>query len=153
MTSRDVVQIAFCRILSKSNSRMTPSQQLARVRRSLQHWLESHPQEDVNATEENEQGTDDLRESIFVCDGFYRGRRFRTAAIAAVWFAEEDELKIHSAAGQCLASLDAAGIAELAGPEVADVLPMIRSAATPPTAAPSTETPQTEEAQPLRRAA
>lgn len=101
---------------------MTPSQQLARARTCVQICF-ADQQTQENQTSE---GQDiEFRESIFICEGFYRGRRFRTPTVTAVWFAEEDELKIHSVTGVLLACLNAEDMAELVSrQETADVLPM-----------------------------
>lgn len=77
---------------------MTPSQQLSRVRNSIRAYCQQHFPEK----------TFELRHSVFIHEGFYRGRRFRCDQLSAVWFAEEDQLKIHSLDGACVASWDAA---------------------------------------------
>ncbi len=80
---------------------MTPSQQLTRARNCVHVYCQSHfPEAKI-----------ELRDSIFICDGFYRGRRFRSDQVTAVWFAEEDQLKIHMPDGECVASWDAAEMA------------------------------------------
>lgn len=102
---------------------MTPSQQLARARNCVKLCFQEQAGSQEGVTPE-------FRESIFVCEGFYRGRRFRNERISAVWFAEEDELKVHAADGNCVASLNAAQMAEMvaaqgeASVETTDVLPM-----------------------------
>ena len=42
---------------------------------------------------------DTLEETILIRDGFYCGRRFRVDGHQAVWFCEENELKIYDADG------------------------------------------------------
>lgn len=76
---------------------MTNSQRLATVRRCLTRWLRQHG------------GNGDtlpigvpFRESILIRDGFYCGRRFHAPGHEAVWFLEEDQLKIASDDGQTL---------------------------------------------------
>lgn len=115
---------------------MTPSQQLARARNCVKICFQE--QADVQGDTPPE-----FRESIFVCDGFYRGRRFRAENVSAVWFAEEDELKVHSSDGKCVACLNAAQMRELVAAEAdtVDVLPMHVGGKTP------------VESQPARRAA
>lgn len=112
---------------------MTPSQQLARARNCVKMCFR----------EQTGEATPEFRESIFICDEFYRGRRFRAESVSAVWFAEEDELKVHAADGNCVASLNAAEMAEMVAvqAETADVLPMRVGEETP------------AESQPARRAA
>ena len=79
---------------------MTNSQRLAEVRRCIDRWLE-------------EQGCDsdvEIRESMLIRNGFYVGRRFKLTDYQAVWFIEEDEVKIHDATGLVLVRLDSAAI-------------------------------------------
>ncbi len=77
---------------------MTPSQKLTRARNCVHAYChEQFPEETI-----------ELQDSIFISDGFYRGRRFRCDQASAVWFAEEDQLKIHTPEGACVASWDAA---------------------------------------------
>ena len=118
---------------------MTPSQQLARARNCVKLCFQEHVGD----------ATPEFHESIFICDEFYRGRRFRSEILSAVWFAEEDELKVHSADGDCLVSLNATEMAEMvaAAAETADVLPMRVGEDVPAESQPAIET------QPIRRAA
>lgn len=46
-----------------------------------------------------------MSESILIRDGFFCGRRFRGSTHRAVWFTEEDELKVHRADGTWVATL------------------------------------------------
>lgn len=81
---------------------MTPSQKLTRARNCVHAYChEQFPEETI-----------ELHDSIFISDGFYRGRRFRCEQATAVWFAEEDQLKIHMPDGACVASWNAAEMAE-----------------------------------------
>lgn len=81
---------------------MTPSQKLTRARNCVHAYChEQFPEETI-----------ELRDSIFISDEFYRGRRFRCDQLSAVWFAEEDQLKIHTPDGACVASWNAAEMAE-----------------------------------------
>jgi hypothetical protein len=91
---------------------MTNSQRLAKVRESLINWLEN--QEPSHAIEAPTVGHDSPpdssapaieRESILVRDEFFCGRRFYTADHHAVWFIEEDQLKIYHNSGELLCSL------------------------------------------------
>lgn len=73
---------------------MTNSQQLAVVRGMLRDWYSARcgaPLEDVS-------------EAILIHDGFYCGRKFGFKDHRAVWFFEEQELKIYSADGTFLES-------------------------------------------------
>lgn len=72
---------------------MTALARLNAVREKLTSWLTS-------------QGcalTENFQESLLIKDGFYCGRRFRVSGFSAVWFAEEDELKIFDPQGTLLA--------------------------------------------------
>ena len=44
-----------------------------------------------------EQG--EIRETILIRDGYYCGRRFETDAASAVWFVEENQVKVYRADG------------------------------------------------------
>jgi hypothetical protein len=78
--------------------RMTNSQRLATVRDCLVMWIAQQTG-----------STDTIAsESILIRDDFYCGRRFRTANYTAVWFTEQDELKIYRVDGglQCVLVAD-----------------------------------------------
>ena len=45
---------------------------------------------------------DPIEEAILIRDGFYWGRRFRCGPLEAVWFVEEDQLKIYNQQGVLL---------------------------------------------------
>lgn len=45
-------------------------------------------------------GADAIRESILIRDGLYCGRRFETSAGYAIWFVEENQVKIFESAGR-----------------------------------------------------
>ena len=42
---------------------------------------------------------DPIQEAILIRDGFYCGRRFQCGELQAVWFVEEDQLKIYNQEG------------------------------------------------------
>ncbi len=93
---------------------MTPSQKLSRARNCvLAFCREQFPGETI-----------ELRDSVFICNEFYRGRRFRSEQISAVWFTEEDQVKIHAPDGTCLATWDADELAERVQGCQAETLPM-----------------------------
>ena len=75
---------------------MTNSQRLMTVRQCLERWLETHRDADATAD-----GSDAVpfRESILIREGFYCGRRFEAEGWSAVWFLEEDQLKISDISG------------------------------------------------------
>ena len=76
--------------------RMTNSQRLATVRKRFLHWLQ-------NADEGSEHAEADdaliCRESVLFRDEFFCGRKFIGEHFHAVWFIEEDVLKIYRAEG------------------------------------------------------
>jgi hypothetical protein len=77
---------------------MTNSQRLANVRACLVHWLAE--QGETNADDAAGLQSPIQRESILIRDEFFVGRRFHTAHHTAVWFIEQDELKVYKADGQ-----------------------------------------------------
>ncbi len=75
---------------------MTNSQRLATVRKSFLRWIgEDHGSSDKDPDTSSEI----LSESILVRNDFYCGRRFRAEFHEAVWFIEEDTLKIFQTGG------------------------------------------------------
>lgn len=104
---------------------MTNSQRLANVRDCFVTWITNQ----TGATEAIES------ESILIRDEFYCGRRFRSASHHAIWFTEEDELKIFQIDGglQCVLTggqIDAvvdreAETVDTSESDSVDVLPMV----------------------------
>ena len=41
----------------------------------------------------------DWRESLLVQDGYYCGRRFECGGLKAIWFVEEDQIKVYTQDG------------------------------------------------------
>lgn len=79
---------------------MTSSQRLSIVRQLVESWcLDREPQASL----------EEMSESILIRDGFYCGRRFHVGGFSAIWFAEEDEIKLFDSEGQLI---DALTIAE-----------------------------------------
>lgn len=74
---------------------MTTSQRLSAVRRLLELWCRDRQ---PDAAEE-------MSESILIRDGYYCGRRFKWGTLSAVWFAEEDQIKLFDDDGQLIESL------------------------------------------------
>lgn len=89
---------------------MTNSQRLALVRRCLTRWLADRT---TRSTGENR-----FRESILIRDGFYCGRRFDAGSHEAIWFFEEDEIKIFDELGDLLDRLQGDQIDAVADVEV-----------------------------------
>ena len=96
---------------------MTNSQRLSTVRDQLIRWMtdQSLPQVEDDASLAD--GSPILSESILIRDGFYCGRRFELGSHRAVWFLEEDVLKIYSRQGelQCVLTGDELGRCDDAG--------------------------------------
>lgn len=83
---------------------MTNSQRLAAVRRCLDRWLEKQQ------SDEQSDGDTEISDAMLIRGGFYVGRKFQLGSYRAVWFMEEDEIKIHDAAGAVVTKLDSAAI-------------------------------------------
>ena len=70
---------------------MTNSERLDNVRKCLYQWIITQDAPEVDGSSPEIQS-----ESMLIRDEFFCGRCFRTEAYRAVWFLEEDELKIYS---------------------------------------------------------
>lgn len=77
---------------------MMNSQRLSAVRDCLREWLNKSYPDTVDAA-------DPRGEATLIRDGFFCGRRFRFPLHQAVWFVEEDEVKIRDLQGNVLATL------------------------------------------------
>ena len=79
---------------------MTNSQRLETVRNRFKDWIAQ--------TNHSDSSEPILREAILIRDEFYVGRRFYTESYRAIWFIEQDELKIFGPDGQlaCVLSQD-----------------------------------------------
>lgn len=75
---------------------MTNLQRLNLVRQKLADWVQA-----AGSCEASE-----VRETYLVCDGFYCGRRFQVGPFTAVWFAEENQLKIYAEQDGLVAALE-----------------------------------------------
>jgi hypothetical protein len=51
----------------------------------------------------------EMRENILIRDEMYCGRRFRSGDYQAIWFIEEDEIKIYAQGGAVLRVMSASG--------------------------------------------
>ena len=56
-----------------------------------------------------------LSEHILIRDDLYCGRRFRCADLQAVWFIEEDQIKVYGRDGTVVRVLHASHVSEAAG--------------------------------------
>ncbi|TWU35681.1 hypothetical protein Q31b_51160 [Novipirellula aureliae] len=75
---------------------MTNSQRLAVVRNHLSRWIAG-----VSGRSLQENGDSGIvSESMLIRDGFFCGRCFQANGFRAVWFMEEDELKIYADDGK-----------------------------------------------------
>ncbi len=108
---------------------MTNSQRLAKVRQRLIGWLATNGEADTRADGPSDQDTaaaDPIeRESILIRDEFFCGRRFYTASHQAVWFIEEDELKIYQNDGELVCTLQGSQIDDLSTADQPDSGPDI----------------------------
>jgi len=99
---------------------MTNSQRLASVRSALRKWISDRQDDDSDVNEP-------ASEAMLIRDGFFCGRRFRFKNFHAVWFLEEDELKIRDHAGTVLAILTGAEIDQLSHAWQADTTPEVHT--------------------------
>ena len=118
---------------------MTNSQRLASVRKRLEQWLRKQAVSNADDMR-SETAPRIYSESILIREGFYCGRQFNAGAYRAVWFMEEDELKISDRNGKWVCSLrgdelipeeSPADIAEEMAEENRDVIPMPMPTKTP----------------------
>lgn len=106
----------FTRVCHQSGSEnlgtgMTNSQRLATVRNRLIRWIA----ETANSSSTGSGvGEKIVRETMLIRDEFYVGRRFYADSHSAVWFIEEDELKIFGPENQLLCVLSSDQIDESA---------------------------------------
>tara|TARA_R110002049_G_scaffold2750_2_gene21556 strand:- start:374141 stop:374608 length:468 start_codon:yes stop_codon:yes gene_type:complete len=149
--SCEEIEALHQRIVPQSEQiyRMTNSQRLAAVRMRLEQWL--HEQSGA----QDESSPKILGESILIRDGFYCGRQFDAGDYRAVWFMEEDELKIASSDGKWLCSLSGeALVPQLAQPQTDEPPAVISmSPAKPEPAADVSQTDRESGDQEIRRAA
>ncbi len=93
---------------------MTNSQRLSTVRDQLIRWITSQNGAAVYEGSGSAEGSPILSESILIRDGFYCGRRFDLGSHRAVWFLEEDVLKIYSSQGELKCVLTGEQLGEIA---------------------------------------
>lgn len=86
---------------------MTNSQRLSAVRDALRGWLLTH-------LPENPRAADPVGEAMLIQDGCFCGRRFRFPEHAAVWFLEEDEVKLRDLQGNLMVCLHGSQVDEWA---------------------------------------
>ena len=86
---------------------MTNSQRLTQVRKLFLNWMvDSQGSESKEASDQPEI----RRESVLIRDEFYCGRRFHADLYDAIWFIEEDVLKIYRSDGSLVKALRRAEI-------------------------------------------
>lgn len=86
---------------------MTNSQRLSAVRTALRKWItDRHPAQDDSGKP--------VSEAMLIRGGYFCGRRFRFQLYHAIWFLEEDEVKILSPEGEVVGRLEAQEINSLA---------------------------------------
>lgn len=89
---------------------MTNSQRLAMVRDCLIGWLR-----DQGTYKENDEFI--LRETILIRNDFFCGRQFYLRNHHAIWFIEEDQLKIYGTDREVAATFDSQQISAAAAAE------------------------------------
>lgn len=52
----------------------------------------------------------EMAESLLIRGGHFCGRRFELDGMSAVWFVEENELKVYDRQGELLAAVDASSV-------------------------------------------
>jgi hypothetical protein len=82
---------------------MTNSQRLAKARSCFLHWIAERSNSDSNDPASSEDAI--IREGMVIRDDFFLGRRFVGQDYDAIWFIEEDELKIFNAQGKVVTAL------------------------------------------------
>ena len=100
---------------------MTNSQRLEAIRAHFRGWLVDHAV-DTDARDDKD-AHEIVSESLVVRDEFYCGRSFQTTSHRAVWFIEEDELKIHGPDGTVVAVFQGDEISQAVGVESGDTRP------------------------------
>ncbi len=131
---------------------MTNSQRLLVVRNSLRNWMSGRHAGEADQAEP-------LSEAMLIRGGFFRGRRFRFLNYQAVWFIEEDELKVHDREGSVVAHFQGEQIDRLAeaaadpSSEVRETLSLTEHLQDVTQAAESTGDEQAVAEQPQRRVA
>ena len=124
---------------------MTNSQRLAKVRARLLQWIADQQPDPATAIASDRLALDPtrdataavdqkgqqlsepaiLRETILIRDEHFCGRHFYTAAHHAIWFIEEDQLKVFSSEGKLLCVLGSQAIDDAGGEETLHPLPKI----------------------------
>lgn len=77
---------------------MTHFQRLSTVRTLLAQWFAKNIEGEIPC----------MTETLLISGGHYRGRRFVTQNHWAIWFAEEDELKVYACDGRFVTSMSVA---------------------------------------------
>jgi hypothetical protein len=101
---------------------MTNSQRLATVRSAIEGYLATQADQPNGLSEID---TVINAESILIRNEYYCGRRFRTTTHRAVWFIDEDQVKIYSADNLLCCVLSAEEIDAVAESYSADDMPRV----------------------------
>ncbi|TWU48715.1 hypothetical protein Poly51_46170 [Rubripirellula tenax] len=102
---------------------MTNSQRLATVRNCFLRWMSAEIGQTSGGNDDSD-GPQIQTESVLIRDEFFCGRRFRAATHRAVWFIEEDTLKIFDNQNVLQTVMRSGEIDEFVG-RVADADPVI----------------------------
>lgn len=87
---------------------MTNSQRQSKARHSFLQWVSENPTSPDHSAERNESKKTPtiVREGMVIREDFFLGRRFVTETCDAIWFIEEDQLKIFDTSGTVLQVMD-----------------------------------------------
>ena len=107
---------------------MTNSQRLATVRQAFLHWLRDAG---VDACSDGHDTSLIQHESVLIRDELFCGRKFIAKDHHAVWFIEEDVVKIHLSDGQLMHVFRGAEIDEFAVQETVESSPSHESTIIP----------------------
>ena len=91
---------------------MTNSQRLSTVRDQLIRWMTDQSLPQLDSDSSSASSSPIRSESILIRDGFYCGRRFDLGSHRAIWFLEEDVLKIYSQEGELESVLSGAELSQ-----------------------------------------
>ena len=91
---------------------MTNSQRLSTVRDQLIRWMTDQSLPQLDSDSSSATSSPIRSESILIRDGFYCGRRFDLGSHRAVWFLEEDVVKIYSQEGELESVLSGAELSQ-----------------------------------------
>jgi hypothetical protein len=81
----------FFQLFAGNKAAMQPTTYVQEIREFVLHMFQTHGME-----------SQDIKETILIREGCYCGRRFESQNGYAIWFCEENQLKIYNAHGKLL---------------------------------------------------